>query len=96
MFCGIHVLLGTRLGWHAQDALWRIVDAGDLLIHNITDAERTRMRVLMKQHRNMPMDLADASLVAVAESLDKRRIFTLDSDFHVYRAHNKEPFDILP
>jgi predicted nucleic acid-binding protein len=30
------------------------------------------------------MDLADASLVAVAESLKFRQIFTIDSDFFFY------------
>jgi len=33
------------------------------------------------------MDLADASLVATAETLGIRQIFTLDSDFYVYRLH---------
>lgn len=41
---------------------------------------------LMEQYRDHPMDLADASLVAVAEALPTRKIFTLDrSDFSTYR-----------
>ena len=31
------------------------------------------------------MDLADASLVAVAESHSMRRVFTVDTDFYIYR-----------
>ncbi len=43
------------------------------------------MRTLMQQYSDTPMDLADASLVAAAETLQINRIFTIDSDFHVYR-----------
>jgi hypothetical protein len=43
------------------------------------------MKQLMEQYRNTPMDLADASLVTAAEALNFSRIFTLDSDFYVYR-----------
>lgn len=42
----------------------------------------------MEQYRGTPMDLADASLVATAEVLNLSRIFTLDSDFYVYRINN--------
>lgn len=41
---------------------------------------------LMTQYADQPMDLADASLIAAAETLQTRRIFTLDrTDFSVYR-----------
>ncbi len=48
------------------------------------------------QYRDMPMDLADASLVAAAEALGLTRIFTLNSDFQVYRWKGKREFEILP
>jgi predicted nucleic acid-binding protein len=41
---------------------------------------------LMAQYADQPMDLADASLIAAAEVLQTRRIFTIDrTDFSVYR-----------
>lgn len=43
------------------------------------------MHQLMEQYHDTPMDLADASLVATAETLNLTRIFTMDSDFYVYR-----------
>jgi predicted nucleic acid-binding protein len=61
-----------------------------------TDVQVMRMRSLMEKHRDTPMDLADASLVAAAESLKLRRIFTLDSDFRVYRINGTTPFEVLP
>ena len=42
------------------------------------------------------MDLADATLVALAEEGNDRRIFTLDSDFHVYRIRGRQRFDVIP
>ena len=54
------------------------------------------MKVLMERYQDTPMDLADASLVAAAERLGLSRIFTLDSDFYVYRIDDREAFEIVP
>jgi len=54
------------------------------------------MRVLMEQYRDLPMDLADASLVAAAEERALDRIFTLDSDFRIYRLPRGRTFTIVP
>ena len=42
------------------------------------------------------MDIADATLVAVAEARGLRRVFTLDSDFGVYRFRGREAFELVP
>jgi predicted nucleic acid-binding protein len=42
------------------------------------------------------MDLADASLVAVAEERRLSQVFTLDADFRVYRLPNGAPFELFP
>jgi predicted nucleic acid-binding protein len=43
------------------------------------------------------MDLADATLVALAEQLRSYQVFTLDRiDFSIYRAHSRRAFDIIP
>ncbi len=42
------------------------------------------------------MDLADASLVATAETLNQRRIFTLDRDFYIYRFRGNQSFEVVP
>ncbi|TMI83799.1 MAG: PIN domain nuclease [Bacillati bacterium ANGP1] len=43
-----------------------------------------------------PMDLADASLVAVAEERRLVQIFTLDRDFRIYRLPGRRSFVIVP
>lgn len=54
------------------------------------------MYTLMMQYQDTPMDLADASLVACAETLNQKRIFTLDSDFYIYRFKDTEAFEVIP
>jgi uncharacterized protein len=50
----------------------------------------------MAQYHDLPMDLADASLVAVAETLNLTRVFTLDSDFGVYCLGDGRGFEVVP
>jgi hypothetical protein len=83
-------------GWSAQDVLWEFVEREALILHHTTLSEQKRMRELMAQYQNVPMDLADASLVAVAESFKIKQIFTLDSDFYVYRLYGKDGFEVIP
>ena len=55
------------------------------------------MRELMKKYRDLPMDLADAALVRVAEREKVRVVFTIDrKDFGVYRPHRLGRFTLLP
>ena len=51
---------------------------------------------LMEQYTDHPMDLADASLVVVAESRTLRRVFTTDSDFYVYRLADGSALEVVP
>ena len=89
-------LIGRELGWYGQAALWRLVERGILQIVDISAEATSRMRTLMEQYRDLPMDLADASLVAIAEERRLDRIFTLDSDFRVYRLPRGRSFTIIP
>ncbi|MEH2119390.1 type II toxin-antitoxin system VapC family toxin [Nostoc sp.] len=89
-------LLGRYGGWSAQQELWGYVADQILLLHHNNVEEQERMRSLMEQYRDIPMDLADASLVATAETLNQRRVFTLDRDFHIYRFRGNQSFEVVP
>lgn len=58
------------------------------------------MALLSAEHklsdRSVPMDLADASLVALAEERGLTTIFTLDRDFRFYRLSRSRAFTIIP
>lgn len=71
----------------AAARLWEIIDA--LEIHPLGVELHARMKELMDKYADLPMDLADASLVAVAESRRVYKVFTTDRrDFSVYRLKN--------
>lgn len=88
--------LSELRGWQAQAILWEFIDRKALFLHVTSEAECQRMKVLMEKYRDMPMDLADASLVAVAECQKIKQIFTLDSDFYAYRLYDRDAFDVIP
>ena len=77
-------MLGRTGGHRYQEALWQLCRLNRLELSDLTTPETDRMAELMDQYSNVPMDLADASLVALAESRGLRRVFTLDSDFYIY------------
>jgi len=89
-------LLGDAGGWAAQEALWKLFERGDLVLAEMDEARVKRARALMAKYNDVPMDLADASLVALAEDLKIRRVFSLDGDFHVYRLDGRHRFDVVP
>ena len=88
-------LLG--FSWRAQDALWELLERGGVTLLSVELRDFARMRELMKKYQDLPMDLADAALVRVAERERIHRIFTLDRrDFSLYRPEGMERFQILP
>ncbi|MBP0020438.1 MAG: PIN domain-containing protein [Cyanobacteria bacterium SBLK] len=91
----MYFLLELR-GWSGQNVLWELCDRKALYLHDLSESERQRMKVLMGKYKDVPMDLADASLVATAESQNIKRIFTLDSDFYIYRLYDRDAFKVTP
>lgn len=89
-------LLGKAAGWKGQESLWRLVLRDDLQIAELGRPGLERTRRLMEQYQDRPMDLADATLVALAEARDLSRIFTLDHDFATYRLPKGHAFEIVP
>jgi len=55
-----------------------------------------RLAELMRQYADLPMDLADASQVLLAEQLGEGRVVSTDErDFHAYRWKSQHPFSNL-
>lgn len=50
---------------------------------------------LMQKYNDVPMSLADACLVRMSELIDNSVVFTLDSDFHIYRKNGKQKIDLI-
>jgi predicted nucleic acid-binding protein len=83
--------------WRAQEALWDMMETGAVEILPIGIDDVPRMKELMRKYRDLPMDLADAALVRVAERERLRQIFTLDRrDFQIYKPSRIGRFIIFP
>jgi predicted nucleic acid-binding protein len=89
-------LLGRAAGWSGQRALWRLVLRDQLVLAEGSGSANERAARLMETYADRPMDLADATLVALAEERGLRKVFTLDADFHVYRRRGRGRFDVIP
>jgi uncharacterized protein len=89
-------LLGREGGLPAQELLWQYIEQGALALHLTDEVERPRLRRLMQKYADLPMALADASLVSAAEQLSLHRIVTLDRHFFAYRIHDNIAFEVIP
>lgn len=66
------------------------IQLGAVQINNIDNQDLMRIIELSKKYSDVPMDLADASLVVLSERLKIKEIITIDSDYYIYRTINKE------
>jgi predicted nucleic acid-binding protein len=86
-----------RVSAYAKRALWEVINVVGVRFADLGLDDCARMRELMWKYRDLPMDLADAALVRVAERDNIRRVFTIDrQDFEIYRPHRFGRFEIFP
>ena len=89
-------LITRWLGTPPAVALMQDVAEGEIAVWDVNAEALQRMPALMKRYDDLPMDLADASLVLLAESLGHGRILTTDErDFRTYRWKSRAPFENL-
>ncbi|MGA1263903.1 MAG: type II toxin-antitoxin system VapC family toxin [Prochlorothrix sp.] len=86
-------LLMQRQEIQAQHCFIRNVIQGGVQVFSLDRNHLARMLDLMVRYADLPMDLADASLVVLAEQLQEGRILTTDRrDFSIYRWNNTQYF----
>lgn len=78
-----------------REAVLELVRRGVLSLPIRLSEEATAVSRLMNKYRNVPMSLADGCLVRLAELRPKSIVFTLDSDFGIYRKHGRQPVPTL-
>ena len=88
-------LLDGLGGHRLQDRLWKVRIEGKLILLDISKEEADRMQELTAQYQDRPMDMADASLMAVAERRKLKRIFTTDSDFYFYKLLDGTDLEVI-
>ncbi len=72
------------------DAIFALLERGVIRIALAVQEEQADLRALMRRYRNRPMSLADACLVRLSEIHATAEVFTLDSDFRIYRRHGNK------
>lgn len=83
--------------WEAQNVCLQFVLRGAFLLVPSSRESLERVAVLMKKYRDVPMDYADATLVALGEELGTDRVFTLDRrGFSAYRLGQRRGFQLVP
>lgn len=89
-------LLQRQLGQGSSAAFLERQTSGAYEVFALDHSHFPRLVQLMRQYAELPMDLADASLVMVAEQLGHGRILSTDQrDFGIYRWKNHHPFTNL-
>jgi predicted nucleic acid-binding protein len=65
------------------------INKGSLYIEPLNQKHLNRIIELTEKYSNIPMDLADSSLIILAEEFELNEIITIDSDYIVYRTKDK-------
>jgi predicted nucleic acid-binding protein len=92
-----HMLGPASVG---SDRLRDFIEGGGLSVWFLDRGTMRRAFELMEQYADHPMDLADATVLAAAEAVGTRQVFTIDrKDFAAYRVrrgHRHQAMQIVP
>ncbi|HEX5720366.1 MAG TPA: PIN domain-containing protein [Thermoanaerobaculia bacterium] len=89
-------LLLERLGPASVQSYVHAFAGGAFDVFDLRREDAPKIAELIAKYADLPMDLADASLVILAEHLGHGRILSTDQrDFHAYRWKQRRPFENL-
>lgn len=89
-------MLGRDLGIKSQTTFLQLIKSDLVHVSSISNHYIDSIEKLMVKYADLPMDLADASLVILADELGHGRILSTDQrDFDCYRWKNHKPFENL-
>ena len=80
-----------------RKAVMELVIRGIVQVEFHLQDEAATISALIDRYANIPMSLADACLVRMAETIPNSRILTLDGHFRIYRKNGRDVLDaVLP
>lgn len=77
------------------DSLMKLLERGVVATPFILADELPVVARLLRRYRSIPMSLADACLVRMAEQFTRSTVMTLDGDFRVYRKNGRQVIPTL-
>jgi predicted nucleic acid-binding protein len=86
--------LVARFGGNPR-AVLEFVERGALRVGFAVQNNIKRLLELQQAYRRLPMSLADACLVRMAEEHPRCRVVTTDSHFCIYRRHGRQIIPVL-
>ena len=75
---------------NAQIDFLKWIKLGGLKVEDIETEEIDKIIKLSEKYSDIPMDLADATLIIISERLGIKEIITIDSDYYIYRTTERE------
>lgn len=66
------------------------IELGGIEIYEVSQNEIAQIRIMMEKYLDIPMDLADATLMYIANKENIKNIVSIDSDFDIYRTLKKQ------
>ena len=79
----------------AREAFLPYLEQGQLQVAFSLESELASVLTIMNRYESVPASLADAELVRMAELYPQSSVFTLDSDFQIYRKHRNIQIPVL-
>jgi predicted nucleic acid-binding protein len=79
----------------STDRILSLVASGFLRLVYPMESDVDALRALIRKYADQPMSLADACVVRMAEVFDDHAVFTLDTDFAVYRTSRNQPIRLI-
>ena len=88
--------------WHllgdsgpSRGALAKLHEKGVIRVAFDFEREAAAIWRLLRKYADVPMDYADACIVRMAELHPRAELWTMDSDFRVYRRNGREAIALL-
>ena len=88
----LHLLRRVPGGVEKLLALWQ---RGLVIPRLSAEVEKPALLILLRRYADVPVSLADACLVRLAEIHPRCRVWTLDADFRVYRRNGRQAIPVL-
>lgn len=79
----------------SQQTVLSLVNKGALQVSFCLSDQVQAIAELITRYKNVPMSLADACLVRMAELYPESTILTLDNDFRIYRKHRNQEIPLI-
>jgi predicted nucleic acid-binding protein len=77
------------------DALYTLLQRGIIKLPFSLANELAETTRLIRRYRDVPISLADACLIRMAELEEDAVVFTTDSDFRIYRRNGRQVIPLV-